>query len=58
MLIVLSKGNNWPDYLGNVTYALTHQINLSIIGLYSMRTDNGINKESSQCFTYLERLLH
>ena len=53
---VLSEGNNWPDYLGNVTYALAHLINVSTtcIRLFSVRIDNGINKHPSQCFKYLK----
>ena len=30
-------------------YTLTHQISMSIIILFSMRMDNGINKWSCQC---------
>ena len=31
--------NNWSDHLGNVTYALSHQINVSVV-LFSLRMDN------------------
>ena len=34
------------DYFGHATYALINEINISIIELFSMRMDNGINKLS------------